>query len=290
MALTIDSLRELYEKLGGEDFGNVTTIPEALDKLTEVATGGGDEYETAAEIAVGQMTEEGGMYIADNVAIDLSGVSADDALYFNSADYPLTRKENEGIVIYGYNFNESGISGTPAYGIVINPTDGNSIVSDSGKLENTTVKILKKVSGGGSISVDSELSETSEKPVQNKVITAALNERPVDFIITADFNPETKEITNASASLADVLDVAGAVRNIVFILHAAAESGGTTVNVYDRFADSNIENHGGGNGVVSFSKIEKDSGTPIMFSIIAASGDQNGKWVYDEVTLATATP
>lgn len=107
---------------------------------------GGDTYETVAEIAVGQMVAQGGMYFADNVALDLSGVSADDALYFNSEEYPLTRMENEGIVIYGYNFTGSGISGTPAYGIVINPTDGNSIVSDTNALENTTVKILKKAS------------------------------------------------------------------------------------------------------------------------------------------------
>lgn len=40
MALTIESLKGLYEKLGGEDFGNVTTIPEAIDKVAEVAEGG----------------------------------------------------------------------------------------------------------------------------------------------------------------------------------------------------------------------------------------------------------
>ena len=41
MALTVEALKGLYEKLGGTDFGNVTTIPEAIDKVTEVAEAGG---------------------------------------------------------------------------------------------------------------------------------------------------------------------------------------------------------------------------------------------------------
>lgn len=41
MALTVEALKGLYEKLGGTDFGNVTTIPEAIDKITEVAEAGG---------------------------------------------------------------------------------------------------------------------------------------------------------------------------------------------------------------------------------------------------------
>lgn len=144
--------------------------------------------------------------------------------------------------------------------------------------------------GGGSITVDDALDINSAHPVQNKVIAAALNERPVDFIITADFDVETEEITNASASLADVLAVADESRNIVFIMHAAAESGGTTKNVYERFTDSNIENYGGGNGEVLFSKIENDDGTPLLCRILAVSGDFDGAWRYDEIPLATATP
>lgn len=41
MALTVEALKGLYEKLGGTDFGDVTTIPEAIDKINEVAEPGG---------------------------------------------------------------------------------------------------------------------------------------------------------------------------------------------------------------------------------------------------------
>lgn len=204
---------------------------------------GGDTYETVAEIEVGTMEQQGGMYFADNVALDLSGVSADDALYFNSEEYPLTRMENEGILIYGYNFSGGGISGTPAYGIVINPTDGNSIVSDTSAIENTTVKILKKV---GVITVDNELSETSVYPVQNKVITAALadkmdaNEIPEanasangktlgvengvyalvspsalnDYVVTLTIDPDAQTITTDNKTVAEINAAIEAGKNV----------------------------------------------------------------------------
>ena len=60
--------------------------------------------------------------------------------------------------------------------------------------------------GGGTITVDSELSETSENPVQNKVITAALSGKAAvasePLIVT--FTPTSSNTATVSPSLEDV--------------------------------------------------------------------------------------
>ena len=60
---------------------------------------------------------------------------------------------------------------------------GDSLVINDGKLD--------LVKGGGSITVDSELSNTSENPVQNKVIRAALDAKLDVFEVTFLMNGET---------------------------------------------------------------------------------------------------
>lgn len=60
---------------------------------------------------------------------------------------------------------------------------GDSLVIKDGKLD--------LVEGGGSITVDSELSDTSENPVQNKVVRAALNPKLDVFEVTFLTNGET---------------------------------------------------------------------------------------------------
>lgn len=148
-------------------------VKQAIDNAGS-GGGGGDEYETVAEIAVGDMAQQGGIYfyqIPQDVRPEVPRGS--DALFFNSADYPLTWIESG--TIYSYNFSGEGAPlDSPAYALALDGTDVIALYSDTNAIENTTVKILKKVSGGDPITVDSELSETSENPVQNKVITAAL--------------------------------------------------------------------------------------------------------------------
>lgn len=46
---------------------------------------------------------------------------------------------------------------------------------------------------GGEITVDSELSKTSENPVQNKGVTAKLNEQEVRYIILTDLTTAITE-------------------------------------------------------------------------------------------------
>lgn len=216
MALTIDALKGLYEKLGGTDFGDVTTIPEAIDKVTEVAEGGGDEYETVAEIEVGTMTEQGGLYMyqPDNVPFP-SDLTENDKLYWD--EYPLTRESAD---LYSYNFSsELEPTGNPAYILQIDRDAGvvvDAIIANSDAIENTTVKILKKA-GGETITVDDALSETSENPVQNKVITAALEAISNDYRV--DIEPVIDEQTQqpvikANKSIADIYAAAVALKHV----------------------------------------------------------------------------
>ena len=53
---------------------------------------------------------------------------------------------------------------------------------------------LDLVGGAGGVTVDSELSDTSENPVQNKVVKAALDAKPDVFAVTFFMNEETGEI------------------------------------------------------------------------------------------------
>lgn len=94
--------------------------------------------------------------------------SAGDNLFFNSAEAPLTRLENE-MVVFGYNFEISEekpvVTGKPAYLVVAaNEGEADAIVEimSTEDLSNTTVKILKKVeapSGGGKFVVPITMSQ-----------------------------------------------------------------------------------------------------------------------------------
>jgi hypothetical protein len=128
------------------------------------------------------MTEQGG---GGYIATDLpASIPLGETLYFNSADCEMEYNATMTSYLYNFSAETQQPTGTPFYILLI---DGNKVtLASDTDLSNTTVKILKKVSGGGeTITVDSELSDTSEKPVQNKVITAALAEK-----MDADVLPE----------------------------------------------------------------------------------------------------
>jgi len=296
MALTIESLKGLYEKLGGTDFGDVTTIPEAIDKVSEVAEGGGgDEYETVAEIQVGEMEGQEGQYSYEAVAENVPEISEFETYYLNDESNPSTMVHVEkGSPLVGFNVQFDGEVPSrvnpdePLVMVAWEDENGRVLVqSDTTDLSNTTVKILKKSSGD--ITVDDELSETSKNPVQNKVITAAL-EVAKPLIVTATLNTETMEISEASATLAQVLAAAASGRQIAFQLRATAENEGTTIRTFDTFTDSSIKAYSDGTGEAVFSTTSLDDGAPLLCRIVAASGDHDGNWIYDETKLATATP
>lgn len=114
-------------------------------------SGGGSEptYETVAEIEVGTMAKQEGVY-GISIRLDKSIFDTSLKYYFNSADTPLeiviTEDEIAGLT---YNFSAGGeILGTPAYAIELGDDDTAGLVS-SEDLSNTTVRILKKVEQGG---------------------------------------------------------------------------------------------------------------------------------------------
>lgn len=118
-------------------------------------------YETVAEIPVGAPVEdaeaihEGCYYyvVEDTALAKAIMAAAGDNLFFNSAETPLKRLENEG-AIFGYNFTMGEelpvVTGQPAY-LVAATVEGETVVEimSTEDLSNTTVKILKKVEQGG---------------------------------------------------------------------------------------------------------------------------------------------
>jgi len=157
-------------------------VKQAIDNA---GSGGGDTYETVAEINVGQMQAREGLpglyYYQTSLVNNLPKTD----LYLNSGDILMEYVEAQGLDNWLHNFSSAGeVIETPAYAISAD-NDTFTIMASDDELSNTTVKILKKVSGGGSITVDDELSDTSENPVQNKVISAALAEK-----MDADVLPE----------------------------------------------------------------------------------------------------
>ncbi len=110
------------------------------------------------------------------------------------------------------------------------------------------------------------------------------------LLVTATLDIETIEITEASASLAQVLEAAASGRQIAFQLRATAENDGTTIHTYDTFTDSSIIDYGNGTGMAVFNAVSLDEGTPKLCSIVAVSGDFGGAWRYNEVELAAAQP
>lgn len=164
----------LSKILRGKDTKPQTELEAAIKYAIDTAGGGGDEYETVAEIEVGQMEEEAGLY--NYMAEGQYDVQVDPTAeyYLQPQNIRLNTvigDEANGFV-YNFDTETDEPTDTPAYAFQFASFVA-AVMSDT-DLSNTTVKILKKVSGGGSISVDSELSDTSENPVQNKVITAAL--------------------------------------------------------------------------------------------------------------------
>lgn len=190
MALTIESLKGLYEKLGGTNFGDVTTIPEAIDKISEVAEsgGGGDEYKPIAVIAVeteqsGQVPEGWKQYSA-TMGYDEANYLVDNlqkSFFLGETKIPIVfNPDNETFCANAELIdNVPHILATPAYVFFLEihgQQTGASVMLYSTETiaNNTNIRIFEKTSGGETITVDSDLDPDSKNPVQNKVITAAL--------------------------------------------------------------------------------------------------------------------
>lgn len=114
--------------------------------------GGGDTYETVAEIAVGTMEEQGGMYIYSTSA-SAPSINRNSTYYLNDASYPnddIAVEDGDTVIAFNTILGEQGRIDPNKPFIVFEWNDGSLIVvSDTDDAENTTVRILKKVSGGG---------------------------------------------------------------------------------------------------------------------------------------------
>lgn len=278
MALTVESLKGLYEKLGGTDFGDVTTIPEAIDKVTEVAeAGGGYTYETVFETPIPQMDYDDGWYAVSGASSEEIDINPGDDLAFLSSEYPLTFLESEeDASLWGLNITaDYQKTGEPAYGFLIGIDKTSYQFYSSVDLSNTTLEILKKVSGGGSITVDDELSETSENPVQNKVITAALQTIGNDYkvTLTATHDEQTQQVvlTADNKSVAEIFAAAVTGKHC----YAVVEIGDGVYQRYELYHYSSAQ--------VTFYGVEMDEegGAFIAKPVViegAATGGGNDEW------------
>ena len=101
---------------------------------------------------------------------------------------------------------------------------GESLIMKDGKLD--------LAEGGGSITVDSELSDTSENPVQNKVIKSALDALaiPTLHITVTSLNTETMETTfTADKTVAEMYAVSGPTWCVVTVPASVSPSGSEMV-------------------------------------------------------------
>ena len=68
--------------------------------------------------------------------------------------------------------------------------------------------------GGGDITVDSELSLSSENPVQNKIITGALNGKADIFIVNFAYNEETYKL-RSDKSFAEIISAIDSGKTVI---------------------------------------------------------------------------
>lgn len=213
----------LRKILRGGKLTPMTADEKAVKIAVDNAGGGGDEYETVAEIAVGQMVEQGGGYVYTIPNEDQPQLPrGSESLCFNSVEYPLRWVETG--TRYVYNMDDEGSQvGIPAYGVVMDGTNAIMVMSDSNAIQNTTVTILKKISGSGSITVDDKLQADSTNPVENGAIYEEFEDvyakiqraKPLIVHGTVDIVNSTAEITD-EISLGEIYDAAEAGRFVAF--------------------------------------------------------------------------
>jgi hypothetical protein len=103
--------------------------------------------------------------------------------------------------------------------------------------------------GGSTVTVDSELSLSSENPVQNKVITGELNKKTENFLVNFSFNFSTftyacdktyNEIASAFASNKNVIGIvtdADGAKDYYNCYFSELEEIITFVMIYEKFID-----------------------------------------------------
>lgn len=227
----------------GSSSGGDSSLPEpgtAGNVLTSTGDGwesaplpGGDTYETVAEIAVGtmeQMQELSGFYAYDESDVSAPTLINDETYYFNDSEMSSTLVD-VGVEYVTLRFNASAGDELPTR---VNPNeplyvfqwdleDGTLlVVSDANEIENTTVTILKKVSGSSALP---SMTGQSGKFLTNNGTTASwatISGGSGDLVIataTLTINQETEvpELSNISMTAAQVKEAAISNKQVILI-------------------------------------------------------------------------
>ena len=145
------------------------------------------------------------------------------------------------------------------------------------------------IEGGSTITVDKEMSKTSENPVQNKVITATLD----NYALASDIPTKTSQLTNDSGFLSEHQDISGKLDTSVFENYSAdtdskitdkqdALVSGTnikTINNQSLLGEGNITIEGGGSVTVD-TEMSDTSENPVQNKVITAAIKEKPNVVY----------
>ena len=149
------------------------------------------------------------------------------------------------------------------------------------------------IEGGSTITVDKEMSKTSENPVQNKVITATLD----NYALASDIPTKTSQLTNDSGFLSEHQDISGKLDTSVFENYSADTDSkitdkqdvlvsGTnikTINNQSLLGEGNITIEGGGSITIDDS-MSDTSENAVQNKVIKSYVDSNKVTKTSELT------
>ena len=149
------------------------------------------------------------------------------------------------------------------------------------------------IEGGSTITVDKEMSKASENPVQNKVITATLD----NYALASDIPTKTSQLTNDSGFLSEHQDISGKLDTSVFENYSAdtdskitdkqdALVSGTnikTINNQSLLGEGNITIEGGGSITIDDS-MSDTSENAVQNKVIKSYVDSNKVTKTSELT------
>lgn len=236
-------------QLADKNFVNSSINAFAAYYITKNAAG--DPFATKAELTSATTFYSGGV-VRTPTTNDYCIVLADESKQSSTGVDPTTRYSCQGSQWeYQYTVNDtpltaaqlaalnSGITSTLVTQIGINQSDISSLSTNKqDKLTaGTGITISNNVisaTGGSSITVDSALSTTSENPVQNKVITEAINtaQNTADGAVAKNTEQDTA-IANAQSLAENALSVANGAVKTADLLNKVYPVGAIYMSVND---------------------------------------------------------
>lgn len=240
-------------------------IAERIDNIEAGSGGGDDEYEAVAEIDVGTMEqpqEMPGFYVYSESDASTPTLVNDETYYFNDSETSSTLVD-VGVETVTLRFNANTGEGLPTrvnpneplYVIQWNIDNGTLLViSDANEAENTTVKILKKVSGS--------------------------DEDTNTIFVNATANIITQEFITVSMTLAEVVAAAKAGKHVVFRIAAEIEGVMSAYAVLPAMDVHEFVENGDTVQSASFSMQTMDG----VIIVTADSDDDDGAWTLHQLS------